>query len=68
MSNGDIPAFRADKLVGNLWKAMGYPTGRDDVTAVFASKTTAIRLVINLMDALEHNHKSQGEYPRPIPD
>jgi len=74
MSNGDIPAFRADKLDAQPVEGTDeiairiYPTGCDDVTAVLVSKTTAARLMINLMDALEHNDKSQGEYPRPIPD
>lgn len=60
MNDGDIPAFRADRLIAQPVDGSDeiairiYPAGRDDATAVLVSRTTAARLVINLKDALEH--------------
>lgn len=66
MSNGDIPAFRADRLIAQPVEGTDeiairiYPAGRDDATAVLVSKTTAARLVVNLKDALEHDEQKPG--------
>ena len=69
MSNADLPAFRATKLDAQPVEGTDeiairiYPAGSDEVTAILVSKTTAARLAVNLIDALQHDDTARKDNP-----
>ena len=74
MAHGDLPAFRAKKLDAQPVEGSDeiairiYPTGSDEVTAILVSKTTAARLTVNLIDALQHDDDGRKGDPPPVTD
>lgn len=74
MANGALPAFRAKKLDAQPVEGSDeiairiYPAGSDEVTAVLVSRSTAARLTVNLIDALQHDQNGQPGLPPQKPD